>query len=350
MSAVASLLLVLRTAKGLTQEEVAEEAGMTQATLSRYEQGLREPDSRAIDTLSRVYGVTVDFLTYGFHLKGGLAADAHMRRFKTAKPTDWKRVEARLNLLRMQSSFLFDRLPLEPENHVASADPDRMTPSEAAQLVRSAWRVPIGPIRTLIRWVESAGVIVICEDFGTRRIDAMSQWAGDHAVIVLNSILPTDRKRWTIAHELGHLVLHSNYVDLDVNMERQADEFAGEFLTPAHLIKPELRNLTLAKLAALKLEWGTSMQSLIERAYGLDRISNAERTSLYKQLSARGWRTNEPYSDSLMMEEPKLASTIGERLVEAGASLADLAKMTGVRSANDTVFAPTQTRSLRIIR
>src|SRR5690606_12170407 len=99
--------------------------------------------------------------------------------------------------------------------------PDEHTPNEAATMLRAAWRMPIGPVRNLLRWVESAGVIVVEEDFGTHRIDGMSQWAGDHAVIILNTVLPTDRKRLTIAHELGHLVLHSQYVDLDV--EEQAN-------------------------------------------------------------------------------------------------------------------------------
>lgn len=61
-------------------------------------------------------------------------------------------------------------------------------------------------------------------------------------MVLLNADLTNDRKRWTLAHELGHLVLHSNYIDPE--LESQADAFAAEFLMPRHIIEPDLRDLT----------------------------------------------------------------------------------------------------------
>ncbi|MBM7411136.1 Zn-dependent peptidase ImmA (M78 family) [Clavibacter michiganensis] len=343
---VGDVLLVLRRAAGITQEELASDLGITQAALSRYENGLRDPDHAMTERLSAALGVTAEFLRHEFRMHGAIAADAHMRRQKTAKPSDWKRVEARLNAARMQTTYLLERVPLRPQNHVIHVDPDDRSPYEAAAMLRAAWRMPLGPVRDLTRWIESAGVIVLDEDLGTHRIDGMSQWAGDHAVIILNSAAPTDRRRLTLAHELGHLVMHASHVDPDA--EAQADEFAAEFLMPETMIRPELTNLTLGKLADLKAEWGVSMQAVVERAHRLGRTSPEERTRFYRQLSSRGWKTREPGSDELPPEIPRLAPSIGRRLHESELTRPEVMKLLGAREGADNPFDPPK-RVLRAV-
>lgn len=333
---VGDVILVLRRSADITQEELASKLDITQAALSRYENDLREPDDDMIESLGEVLGVTSEFLRHDFRMHGAIAADAHMRRQKTAKPSDWKRVEARLNTLRMHSSYLLERVPLHPQNHVIQVDPAEHTPSEAAALLRAAWRMPIGPVRNLTRLVESAGVIVVEEDLGTHRIDGMSQWAGDHAVIIVNAVLPADRKRLTIAHELGHLVLHSHYVDVDV--EEQANEFAAEFLMPRHVISPQLTNLTLGKLSDLKAEWGVSMQAIFERAYRMGKTTTEDRQKFYKQMNSRGWKIREPGSDLLPSETPELAISVGQKLDESGLTRREILRLVGAREGHPTPF------------
>ncbi|MEU6266222.1 ImmA/IrrE family metallo-endopeptidase [Saccharopolyspora shandongensis] len=126
--------------------------------------------------------------------------------------------------------------------------------------------------------------MVFEEDFGTQRVDGLSQWIGDHPVLLINKACPTDRRRLTMAHELGHIVLHNGLATDDP--EREANEFAAEFLMPSHVIKAELRSLTLGKLQDLKQVWGTSMQSLYERAYSLVKY-------IGKTLQSRGLSTQE---------------------------------------------------------
>lgn len=344
---VGDVILVLRRAADITQESLADRLGITQAALSRYENDLREPDDDMLDKLGVALGVTSNFLRHEFRMHGAIAADAHMRRQKTTKPSDWKHAEARLNALRMHSSYLLERVPLLPQNHVIQIDPDEHTPMVAASMIRAAWRMPIGPVRNLMRWVESAGILIIAEDFGTHRIDGMSQWAGDHAVIILNSALPTDRKRLTIAHELGHLVLHTNYVDIDV--EEQANQFAAEYLMPEHVIAPQLTNLTLGKLADLKVEWGASMQAIFERAYRLGKTTAQERQKFYRQMNSRGWKTREPNSDLLPPETPELAASVGRRLDDSGLTEQEIRRLVGVRSGQDTPFIPARRTTLRAV-
>lgn len=345
-SCIGDLLLVLRRARSITQEELATEVGITQAALSRYEHNLREPDQETFEKLAAVLGVTVDFLQHDFRMEGAIAADAHMRRQKTTKPADWKRVEARLNVVRMHSSYLLERAPLNSPNFVIQVDPDDVHPHQAAAMLRASWRMPIGPVRNLTRWVESAGVIVVEEDFGTHRIDGMSQWAGDHAVIVVNSGMPTDRKRLTMAHELGHLVLHSRYVDPDA--EDQANAFAAEFLMPEHLIAPLLTKLTMGKLLDLKTEWGVSMQALYERAYRLGKVSAEDRSKFYRQLNSRGWKTREPGADRVVAEVPELAISVGQQLSNSGLTDAEISQIVGVKEGATTPFDVPR-RTLQIV-
>lgn len=335
---VGDVLLVLRRSMGITQEELAKRLDITQAALSRYENDLREPDSDTLVCLGEALGVTEKFLAHEFQHFGAIAADAHMRRQKTAKPTDWKRVEAQLNIHRMHAVYLLNRVPLRPQNHVVRIDPEERTPTEAAEICRAMWKMPLGPVKNLTRWVESAGVIVIEDDFGTHRINGMSQWAGEHAVVLLNKSMPTDRKRLTLAHELGHLVLHSEYLDVDV--EDQANEFAAAFLMPAAQIGPELNNLDMGKLVDLKGKWGVSMQAIYERAYKMGKVSAEDRQRFYRQMSKRGWRTKEPGEDRLRPEAPAVAAAVGSKLKDAGLTIDEIRTLVGVQPEVDNPFLP----------
>jgi len=124
------------------------------------------------------------------------------------------------------------------------------------------------------------------------------QWVGDHPVILFNDAAPPDRVRLTLAHELGHLVLHAAAMSVD-DVEAEANAFAAEFLMPTEVVRPSLRNLKIGRLIDLKREYGVSMQALVERAYHLDLLSPTQRTSMYKMFSFKGWRIREPASEDI---------------------------------------------------
>ncbi|WP_324190204.1 helix-turn-helix domain-containing protein [Nocardia cyriacigeorgica] len=344
------MVLTARRAVGMTQEQLAETLGVTQTALSRYENNLRVPEPEMISQLAAALGITVEFLTHRFQMQGAIAADAHMRRQRSAKVSDWRSAEARLNMYRMRSTFLLDRIGVTPQNQVPVADPDDTSPAEAARLVRAQWRMPIGPVRNLTRWIESAGILVIEEDFGTHRIDGMSQWASKYPVIAVNVRHTPDRRRITLAHELGHLVLHSNYASR--TMEQQADEFAAELLMPEHVIKRDLtaKPLKTARLVDLKAVWGVSMQALYERAFGLGIVKPDERQRFYRYLNAQGWKTNEPYPDLVVEERPELATSIVEAMHTRGLDRTEIASLTGLAGAADSdPFIPAS-RGLRMVQ
>lgn len=335
-----------RRARGLTQEELAKAAGVTQEAVSRYETGRREPDEEVLQRLADALGLTVPFLRAAGSLRGALAVDVHMRRRATAKPTVWKQLEAQLHLYRLHAKYLFEEVSLYAEQGIPTFDSLDVSPPDAARLVRMQWRMPIGPVRTLTQWMEAAGCVILEEDFGTSRVDGLSQWIGEHPVVLINLRVPTDRKRLTLAHELGHLCLHSTHTSDDI--EREANDFAAEFLMPREFIRPQLRNLTLGKLHDLKREYGTSMQAIIERAKDLEMISPSQRTNLYKSLSARGWRTREPLSEEIPDERPRLVRDISEALLAKGFKPSEIAELVGLKSPENNPFCPPAT-GLRLV-
>ena len=333
-------LVTLRRARGMTQEALADSAAVTQAALSRYENDLRDPSHDVLGSLAVALGVTPEFLRAADRAQGAFMVDAHMRRRRTAKPTVWRRLEARLNVYRMHLGLLMRLVEIEPVLVLPLFDPLEYAPADAARLVRMQWRMPVGPVRDLVGWLESAGCVVVAEDFGAMtgggRVDGLSQWADDSPVMLVNDRAPTDRLRLTLAHELGHVCLHSDQLGGDP--EEEANGFAAEFLMPAEMIRPELRNLSLGKLHGLKRYWGVSMQALIERAHHLGTLSARQRTGLYKALSSRGWRTKEPLSDELSPERPRLAEHLGTTLVDRGLSPEDVAAIAGAVPGGDYPF------------
>ncbi len=343
-----AVLETSRRAEGLTQAELAERAGVTQAAVHRYEKESRVPSDDVVERLARALGLTRAFFVHAGRVEGAMAVDAHMRRQQTAKPTAWRKLEARLNVLRMHTGMLYEEISLSAVHRLPTFDPLDVSPAEAARLVRMQWRLPVGPVRNLTAWLESAGCLVIEEDFGTSRVDGLTQWVSDHPLILVNAQSATDRKRMTLAHELGHLVLHS--ADVTPHIELEATEFGAEFLMPAEVIGPQLRNLSLGVLMDLKREWGVSIQALIERAFGLGLVTEQKRTALYKALSARGWRVREPVSDELAREQPTLTSDIAEAMAQRGLTPEQIAALAGwADPARNTLFvAPS--RPLRAVR
>ena len=347
MNQTRELIQVARRALGMTQADLVAVTGMKQGTLSRYESGDREPDSDAVAILAEALGLTTDALAVGSAVTAPLAVDAHMRRRVTTKVSDWRRSEAQLNMFRFQADRLFSTIEMTPELIVPATDPDQVEPADAARLVRQQWRMPIGPVKDLTRWVEAAGVVVVLRQLATPRIDGLSQWVGTVPVVLLNSAAPMDRRRLTLAHELGHLVMHAEYAQVD--MEAQANEFAAEFLMPEAAIRPQLRNIDINSLGPLKQLWGVSMQAIIERAFRLRIMTKQTRTGLYRRFGARGWRRHEPGSDTIPEEKPALLDSLMQQLQAINAAPEAITRITGVTTDSPNQLLPIRPPGLRLL-
>ena len=121
---------------------------------------------------------------------------------------------------------------IDPDEY-QGAKKGRLNVEDVARTIREAWMLPSGPIPNMVQIIEDNGGIVVPCDFGTDLLDAMSQRIdGLPVLFFVNIHVPADRVRHTLAHELGHMVLHTTNLKDDEEMEREADDFAGSFLLP----------------------------------------------------------------------------------------------------------------------
>jgi Zn-dependent peptidase ImmA (M78 family)/transcriptional regulator with XRE-family HTH domain len=316
---------------GLTHQELIDELGWTvqPAAISRYESDTRTPSDDQMSELAKYFSVTEEYFTFPESPHGALATEAHMRRQQSERPAIWGRIEAKLVRYRRHLTMLMRSASFRPMFVVPRIDPIDTSPEEAARFVRAMWRMPVGPVQSMVRLLEAAGCFVIFEDLGTRRIDGMSIWGAAWPVVIVNSTMPPDRMRLTLAHELGHLVMHDGYVSFDPEVD--ANKFAAEFLMPESTIAPELRKsrLDLGALADFKMEWRVSMQALFERARSLGYADDDDRRRFYIAMNKRGWKVSEPNGEYCTEPSPRLLGSVLEQMASGGYDATDIAKVSG---------------------
>jgi Zn-dependent peptidase ImmA (M78 family)/transcriptional regulator with XRE-family HTH domain len=320
------VLIVARESRGRTQKEVADAAGVTQGLISKTERGVATLSNEHVAAIASL----LDYPERLFYESGRVrevgSACLYHRKRKTLPAKVLSKLDARMYVRNVNIMKLLDGLSVDGDKSFHTMDPDEYggDPVEVARALRAAWRVSDGPIPNLTTLIESAGGIVLLEDFGHHKLFGMSCWTTrGHPLFFLNASASTDDLRWTMAHELGHLTMHGTPPDGDP--EAQADAFAGELLAPAKLFRPAARKLTFDRLPQLKTYWGLSMKGVIKRAQTLGVIDPKVAVRLYKQHSARGYNAAEPYP--LPPEPPTLVRTaIRVHLNEHGYTADELAE------------------------
>lgn len=329
------MLRLARQSRGRLQTDVADAVGMKQPTYSKIENGYLPPGQHHLEALSTELRYPVEFFYQTDRLWG--TASPHHRKRKSLPLRQAEQLEAQLNVARMHVRRLTTSVNIEPYFSVPALDLDVVgTPTEAARHVRRLWRVPTGPIDNVVRMLEDAGVIIIPQPFKSEKVDAVSIWApGEHPIVFLNSTFPVDRRRRTLAHELGHLILHAS--DVTESPEKEADEFASEFLLPELEIRHELRGLRLAQLPDLKRRWKGAMRSFVYRAQQLGEINRDQARYLYMRLNTEYGAKYEPIE--LPEEQPELIQEIIQKHLNelaydldeiAGITIADIEDFEGL--------------------
>jgi transcriptional regulator with XRE-family HTH domain len=234
------MLVIAREARGLTQRELGAQLKIAPETISRIESGFRQPTSEQIGGFARCLEFTEDFFFLDERVRHFGSGCIYHRKRKKASQSALKKLLALVNIRRIQLKKILQSAEMEATNQFIRLDIDESgDPADCARSVRAIWKLPPGPVNNLTRAIEDAGGVIMRCDFGTRDVDAVSQWVPDSPPLFLvNSRIPTDRCRWTLAHELGHIVMHQIPT---TNMEQEADRFAAEFLTPQAEIKPYLQ-------------------------------------------------------------------------------------------------------------
>jgi Zn-dependent peptidase ImmA (M78 family)/transcriptional regulator with XRE-family HTH domain len=302
-----ALLQVARAARGFTQGELAERASVTQALVSKLENGLTtDPTLETVEALAHALKFPVPFL-YSAEQPHGMPPFHYRKRARLGKKAVEK-IEADINIRRIHLARLLQAF----EHHVDRGFPaidlakEQWTPQRAAQVLRGFWMVPRGPIDNLTSLIEQAGAVVVHINFETPLLDALSfRLPAMPPLIFMNSAVPGDRYRFTLAHELAHLILH-NHPAGDEEMESEADEFAAEFLMPAKEVRPYIAAPSLGRLGRAKSFWKVSIKALIVQAHRLKLITPSQYTGLNVNYSKAGYARGEPFP--IEVEKPSILS------------------------------------------
>ena len=290
------MLTVVRESKRMSQTKLANAAGLAQSTVSQIEAGILSPSNETVDQLAQSLECPPSLLRVSLRFRE--LPMTFFRKKARVRVIDVKAIRARVNLYRLRLEILLRSFDLVDAKLIeVDTESDGLSPSEAAKRLRVYWNVPPGPIRNLTNLVESYGMVVVPMDFANESVDGLSLYDPADTLppmIFMNPNLPGDRWRLSLAHELGHIILHHhlNVPPSDKQMEAEAFEFALEFLAPAVEIAGQLRHVTMHRLASLKKHWRISMAALLMRATKMGYISQRHVRRFWIQLRKSG--KNEP--------------------------------------------------------
>jgi Zn-dependent peptidase ImmA (M78 family)/DNA-binding XRE family transcriptional regulator len=307
------MVTLARESRGLTQPELARLLSVNQGWLSRIEAGLRGIQEESLTQLAEVLRYPVDFFKIKEELYGlGISGVFH-RKLQSASHRNLKRIHALIYIRSREIKQLLMGVDIADTNKIPNMPIEEYeNPSDIAQIVRASWHMPQGPVNNLTSVIESAKGIIIPFDFNTKDIDAVVHHPPESPpLFFINIFSPTDRLRFTLCHELGHLVMHQNTLDID-NIEQQAKEFAAEFLMPQKAIKHQFTDLSIEKLTILKQFWKVSMAALIKRASDLQAITPSKSKQLWVMMGKLGYRIREPVELDIPPENPTLLTEIIE--------------------------------------
>jgi Zn-dependent peptidase ImmA (M78 family)/transcriptional regulator with XRE-family HTH domain len=312
-------LRTLRDLLGMTQEQLAATSGVPQSWISQVETAARDATA---DGLSAIAEATETPLRFFEVQPSTVPLDSlRFRKMASASKIMTRRVHAFFGeSYRVTEAILtMEKYPTPPLPFVTSDPVGQDDIEDAAAHTREALRLaPDKPIPHLTRALERAGVtvapLVLTDDpdgppsagghFG------VSYWAGVGAPALIGYFPGSegDRARFTLGHEVGHLVLHT-FRPRAAAAEDEANRFASALLMPRTRAEQDISERTsLPEYARLKATWGVSIQALIMRGSALGLIGDTRKRSLFVQLSSKGWRKNEPVE--VGHEEPLLLWTL----------------------------------------
>ncbi|HZU70932.1 MAG TPA: XRE family transcriptional regulator [Ktedonobacteraceae bacterium] len=305
----------------LTQSELAESLEITQSTIAQIESGRLMPSDALLEAIASRLGFPLPFFGRedppNFPL-GSLLFRSHVNMAAADRDEVHRLGQLEFEVL----TALLKRVRNKVVMRLPQLSDEQVDIVAAAQYTRNALGLSFDvPIPHLVKAVEQSGASVLALPAHFATCDAFSLWANvpspqtafemKKPLIVLSGETPGDRLRSTLAHELGHLVMHQAVRGTAREMEDEAYRFAAELLLPEQAIREEITTpVTLTSLSRLKPVWGVSIQMLIRRAYDLKIITERQYRYLFKQLTEHGWRTREPIS--LQVEKPRALQQMAE--------------------------------------
>jgi len=319
---IASRITEARESRALSMEDLAESINVTRQTISKYEKGVVSPSPDVLLDISHTLGFPVDFF-YKDHPEnsttdGSLFFRSNStvrKKVKVACSYQIKWVDEIKQQLETYVDFIEQGLP------VIDVDYEYLTDADIENLalsVRKNWGIGDYPVGDLIGLLENKGVIVArfnpnkhCEFKG---VDAFSLWKNGTPYIMYHAQQKSAvRTRFSILHELGHLIMHSAISESDAEKKQivdladaQADRFAAAFLLPATSFPKDLRGTSLTSLEIMKKKWGAAMSTIIKRCETLDLLTESQINYMKRQMTTQRYWHKEPLDEVMTIAAPEI--------------------------------------------
>lgn len=301
------MIELARNSRGYTQKELAAcLPNANQSIISKIEKGELGVSKQTLEYISKALNYPVDFF-YQDELRTPFSSIYFRKRISIKqKPLDM--IFSDIKIILKSIDYLFENIELKEFRKLSFDITEGWTPQAAAIRVREIFRIPPGPIKNVVKTIEDEGVIVYFYDCPEDKFDGLTSYTDNgYPVIIVNKNMPNDRIRFTIGHELGHLVLH---IPCDVepwrDFETEANDFASEFLMPKKDCQADLIGITFNKLGMIKSFWGISKAAIIRRAKSLDIINEATYKYMLIELGRKNERKNE--TGYVEIDEPNIIS------------------------------------------
>ena len=290
-----------RAAAGLSLRDLAERAGISAMAISKYERDENTPSSGVLLALAKALHVRTEYFFRQVHVD---LQEVSYRKHPDLPEKEKTRVLAEVHdqLERWLELESFIPTPWAIPFELPKNLPARVHSFDeiegVAIAIRQVWDLGLNPILDLIDTLESHGIKVFTVAFDAdKKFDGLSAKADGKQVVVVGKEWPGDRQRFTLAHELGHLVLHTRLAK-GVDEETACNRFAGAFLVP----KPEVEKalgksrtwLEPQELMLLKHEWGLSMGGWTYRALENGILPKSRMQALWSHFREHGWDKEEP--------------------------------------------------------
>lgn len=319
-------LTLARHLAGLRKSDLAAVVGKSPTAVAGWESGAKRPTAATVAQLALSLSVDPGFFAIRPDDVAALSTTPHFRSLRStsqlARDQAFAYGQVAVDIAAsLERHVEFPEVDI-PSSPVAMGDSDDDGPERAARQVRDLWGLDDRPTGHLVRLLENHGALVVFSPPQVSSVDAYSFDSRLRPVVVLNPIKQDYyRQRFDVAHELGHLVMHSDAEPGGRIVEDQAHRFAAELLMPAEQIRDLLPSTmggsAWRTLARLKEQWGVSLQSLLYQARRLGRLSDVSHRNAMMTISSRGWRRDEPGLISTI-EQPSLLPRAIDLLTQEG--------------------------------
>lgn len=300
--------------------ELADETGISKQSLSLYANDGNVPPFDNVIKIARALDFPTDFFmsedlctasTGNTYFRSQASATKKSRNAQKIKlEYVSKMYEVILNYMNVPELNIPDTSAINVPEDIANVDSDQAVNEieKLAKLVREHWDLGNGPIDNLQYELQSNGIIVTGFRDVDTDIDAFSQQITiDGKVVYIIALAigskPIERLRFDMAHELGHILMHTWGEDNeDISKdefnarEKQANMFASALLLPNETFSKSVSAYptNIDYYLALKKKWKVSMQAMMYRARQLDIISTNQFQYMMRTMSKNGNRTHEP--------------------------------------------------------